>query len=396
MFCSVDQSNVFYSDINSLKKSLLILKEQQIFLKNIVLTGGEPLLHPNFLNICFLIREIFPDLQISIFTNGLLIKQLNKEELNFLKKINIEFSISLYPDLKIYQQVTEVINFLKKNNFVINELEKSRPIFSKTVCKLNNKNKNNYLIQEEKFKECGGADDINHNNNIFLYDNKILNCSTIIGFLNCGITEIPQHDYVLVNKKITNESIWLLKKQPNFLCSYCEGGDKILWHKQFDLKINNNLDVKNIFLFYYDIYKILQDDSNVYKILTNTQFNFGRKTINDINQWDVLNTRLIGQKDIGFIFQNKDNITIERIQKFKIKLLNKKNINNYNIYIICINLSIEQETILYDNLKNMYLDTNNLNTYFIKENNLNKGILYFLQNSYCKITIFKKYKDFII
>lgn len=391
MFCSIDQPNIFYIDINQLQQNLLILKKQQISLKNIILTGGEPLLHQDLIKICKLIRDIFLDLPIEIFTNGLLINRFNNQELQDLNQLQIGFSISLYPDPKFYNQIIKNIDFLKNNKCQINELEKSRPIFNKTTYqKLNIDYQNDLKIQQEKFKNCDNARDLYHHNNIFLYDNKIINCSTIIGFLNCGIAELPKHDYLLITDQISNEQIATLKQQPNFLCSHCEGGDKILWHKQADLNINNKLNIKDIFLYYYDTYKILQDDPYIFQILKNdAQFALSKKTLDDTSQWDILKTRFFGKKDICFIFKKTDTITPASIQLFKNYLLNQA--KDTNFYLLCINLSTQQEEILYNFLKNMYQAQNNLNTYFIKNINLNQGVLYFLEHSYGATTLFKEY-----
>lgn len=58
--------------------------------------GGEPLLHPDFIEICAIAREKLPYSRIRVTTNGLLLQKLSKPDLCILRRFDIEILISKY------------------------------------------------------------------------------------------------------------------------------------------------------------------------------------------------------------------------------------------------------------------------------------------------------------
>ena len=73
----------------SLSNSLNLVKENIPNVKNLILLGGEPTLHPELLDLCKIDREILPDIEISILSNGKNLSQ-GEKQLNYLNhKINI-------------------------------------------------------------------------------------------------------------------------------------------------------------------------------------------------------------------------------------------------------------------------------------------------------------------
>lgn len=58
--------------------------------------GGEPLLHPDFIEICAVAREYLPYSRIRVTTNGLLLNKLSKQDLCILRRFDIEILISKY------------------------------------------------------------------------------------------------------------------------------------------------------------------------------------------------------------------------------------------------------------------------------------------------------------
>src|SRR5574344_1735147 len=106
----------WFADINEYKKLLLrlkfILHDKKLY--NISLMGGEPLLHSGIIQFCKISRDIFPDVNIKLVTNGILLE--DKKEMFFkkLKEYNIEIYVSDYFDGKNFYKM----NLLKekKNN----------------------------------------------------------------------------------------------------------------------------------------------------------------------------------------------------------------------------------------------------------------------------------------
>lgn len=87
--------------LDKIIKDLNLLKDKVgDNLKWLRLLGGEPLLHPN-LNECLIkIRELFPNINITIVTNGILLKTIKKDFYDICKNCNIELAITNYGIIK--------------------------------------------------------------------------------------------------------------------------------------------------------------------------------------------------------------------------------------------------------------------------------------------------------
>jgi len=95
------------ADYNAFVNDLKQLKDFFWGIGKIRLLGGEPLLNSNFLMFVKAAREIFPDSDIRLVSNGLLIPSLNKDDLAELKHCNCIFDISNYPPTqKIIDSIT--------------------------------------------------------------------------------------------------------------------------------------------------------------------------------------------------------------------------------------------------------------------------------------------------
>lgn len=86
-----------FLDLNLFKNNILKLKELFWGVATIHLQGGEPLTNPDFLEYVKITHEIFPDCDIHILTNGLLITSIDMEKLKELKSFNCTLNISQYP-----------------------------------------------------------------------------------------------------------------------------------------------------------------------------------------------------------------------------------------------------------------------------------------------------------
>ena len=67
-------------------------------LKGIILIGGEPMVHPQFLEICEILRKELPQEDISIATNGLTLHKFSDKELkHIIQDYHIDLKMSIYP-----------------------------------------------------------------------------------------------------------------------------------------------------------------------------------------------------------------------------------------------------------------------------------------------------------
>lgn len=58
--------------------------------------GGEPLLNPNFTDYYLLARTLFPNSEIVLVSNGILLKNITDESIDLLNSANIHLCISNY------------------------------------------------------------------------------------------------------------------------------------------------------------------------------------------------------------------------------------------------------------------------------------------------------------
>lgn len=86
-----------FGDFEQYERDIHRLKELYSGVKTIRLMGGEPLLNPKLAEFCTITRKAFPDANIRVVTNGLLIPGIDKEVLQVMRKHYIGFDITQYP-----------------------------------------------------------------------------------------------------------------------------------------------------------------------------------------------------------------------------------------------------------------------------------------------------------
>lgn len=109
--------NPWYINDEDFKNTLLKLKGTHIdncSNYSINLTGGDPLLHPNWLKYALLTREILPECICYVSTNGLLFNSIPDDTLMFCVKNNIRFGITIYPSMKLLPMYLAIKDRLEK------------------------------------------------------------------------------------------------------------------------------------------------------------------------------------------------------------------------------------------------------------------------------------------
>src|SRR5574344_1878229 len=92
--------NVFFKDIKRLKELI-----PHIF--KIRIMGGEPFLNPELKKYVRAIKEVYPYTDLRIVTNGLLLKNIDDEILDFIKNNDVMLDISVYPPL--HKTIDEIV-----------------------------------------------------------------------------------------------------------------------------------------------------------------------------------------------------------------------------------------------------------------------------------------------
>lgn len=95
-FSNLAKEKKFY-EIEEFRKDMSRLGELFSGINKIRLMGGEPLLNPKLCEYAEFTREIFPDSDIRIVTNGLLLDRLTDEQLTRIRAADCRFDISNYP-----------------------------------------------------------------------------------------------------------------------------------------------------------------------------------------------------------------------------------------------------------------------------------------------------------
>lgn len=185
------------------------------------LLGGEPLLVPTLGQYIRKARELFPEADIEIVTNGLLIPKLNVELLEEIKACKISMVITPYkPTLQIREKIRQILNLHEIWwNFDGNLVTEFSRQFT-----LNN-NHNGY----EASKKCISS------GCLFLRNGKIYKCP-IAGLANdfarfYHIDPVPETGIDIYDgPQIVYEKIKDCAKNPTAVCNFCsEEIERISW-----------------------------------------------------------------------------------------------------------------------------------------------------------------------
>lgn len=102
-------SSPVYLDLDQYKKDLLrIHKLFGINVRLINLMGGEPLLHSRLTDFFFITRKIFPDTNISLITNGLLLPNMSNSFWEAIEENDIQIEVTRYPIKFDYSFISEL------------------------------------------------------------------------------------------------------------------------------------------------------------------------------------------------------------------------------------------------------------------------------------------------
>lgn len=176
--------------------------------KNIRLLGGEPLLHPKIIDFCKIARELFPNSNVGIVTNGLLLNEMSNEFFNSLIKYDIKINITKYPidiqwdkilskfkklnvKYEFYQGTGEEEKIMYKQTLDLNGQQPIRANFLN--CRLE-ENDDDYCFYFEKGKlyNCWKPAYIRHFNKYFNKDLKVSKQDYVDIYENKSIEEMLQ------------------------------------------------------------------------------------------------------------------------------------------------------------------------------------------------------------
>lgn len=334
-----------YMSLEELEICAKILSKKLPMIKSITLMGGEPLLHPNFDEVCKIIRQFFPTQDVVCFTNGLKLSEIKEKYNILLKTLDIGFMISTYPNNFDYEKLlNDCKNEGLRCNVCTSEIVFRMPIINiegtedKTQYYTCGKTQPPvFTIKDYKIYKCpfvccvGNITNINKNINIPETEKDFLNIFTF------DFNDLKNFCYT-----------------PNDRCAYCKENaddDHWLWHK-WDNNVNNYFySLKEYYLYDYETYeKITNDKAVVDQILLNPFY----KNIFD----DILGEKYSLHMRKKFLYGKIDIIipyyivTEEQIIKLKENLEKQTFIDNCNLIFISDNSP--QEELVYDTFNSSF------------------------------------------
>ncbi len=202
----------YFFSIDDYEKDFIRLREMFSGIKYLKIFGGEPLLHPRWLDFVRLSRKYFPDAKLVVHSNGILIPNLTPNELRVMHRLNVGFVITLYP-------VTGMIK-----DIIQTKLEKSDVSYW-------------FTDPVYKFIKAIRIDGGYNKDEIFRYCHKCINL--IDGKLSCGTGEIitelekkfdvkicddnykKERSINIYTTQLNGDEINQLLNISSTLCSYC-------------------------------------------------------------------------------------------------------------------------------------------------------------------------------
>lgn len=206
-----------FKSIEEFEKEVKRLSEFGVGIFRIL--GGEPLLHPQVIDFCLLARKYFPNSNVVLVTNGILIGQLTNEQIEILNDNRIFLDISCY-GLKLNE---EKINKFKLKYYSSNtskmmynislDLEGQQdPYISFVNCDLVQGGW--YFLKENRIYQCCIMANINFFNQYFGKD------------VPCKIDDISIDIF-----EHTEQEIMEFLTHPHQICRYC---NTIKRHHSYD------------------------------------------------------------------------------------------------------------------------------------------------------------------
>lgn len=202
---------------------------EAVFTSEVRLSGGEPLLHPEIVNVTKAIRDLNFTRKITLITNGILLHKLNDSLLECIDQV----WISRYPGIKYTWNERDLRRRLKA--FGVRLWIRDVSSFSTTF--LNQRNDNGKIVRQI-FRRCRIVHDWKCN---FIYEGRLFKC-TVAPFIADRLRPLgidlhnKEHDSVsLLDNPNLRQNIesYLADRTPLTACEFCIGTvGKSMKHRQ--------------------------------------------------------------------------------------------------------------------------------------------------------------------
>lgn len=371
--------NPYFITIQELQNTLILMKQKLPSLNKIMLSGGDPFMHPLFLQICSEIRKIFPDIELCAYTNGLLLNKISNQDIVYLTQdLQLNIVSSLYPSIKNLEEYKKQDNRFKQLGTEL-YYQFSHIYFNKQNYRYHNLKIPKEKIQQHFDLNCKTL--TKYNNLITIYRNKILTCCGEVGYLNNGLADTS--DLLDLNTLQSEEQIIDFCKQPHNICKDCvansyKSGYHVLWQKKNILTEKYQIDsVQSIFLKNYIDYKKLFLDNQEHLICIKDNFFYNKLSDEEKEIIDIKYKN--GLADIFIPYDNS--LDKDTMLKLYNKLLKIPNVEKYNFYLVGIKTSSRINRSMFKLFCSSKFNSKIKSTFLLGQN-LIKGYEEFLRYSY--------------
>lgn len=200
----------WFANINEYKNDMEELSSK-VVVDELILFGGEPLLHPNISEFLVESRKILPNTKISVLTNGLLVLERISELKDVFVQNDILLDVTCYPiDVK-YQFMLKLLKAFGVKYRVYNDLEPIKTLRKHTLSHERKENNWDCLMIRSK--------------SVQLKDGKLYICplQAYIDIFNKFFNEdfAVDDECILDLYKATDEEIVNMYFRKNSFCEYC-------------------------------------------------------------------------------------------------------------------------------------------------------------------------------
>lgn len=200
----------WFANINEYKNDMEELSSK-VVVDELILFGGEPLLHPNISEFLIESRKMLPNTKISVLTNGLLVLERISELKDVFVQNDVWLDITCYPiDVK-YQFMLKLLKAFRVKYRIYNDLEPIKTLRKHTLSHEKKENKWDCLMIRSK--------------SVQLKDGKLYICplQAYIDIFNKFFNEdfAVDDECILDLYKATDEEIVNMYFRKNSFCEYC-------------------------------------------------------------------------------------------------------------------------------------------------------------------------------
>lgn len=196
-------------DVEEFTNNMELLSEKVDSIGCFSFLGGEPLLNRNLDKMIYITKQFYPETQIIVLTNGILIRNISGELKRAIQETNTLVRMTLYPPLK--DQIDDIVQFMRRENIRF-ELSK---VVDEFWTQININGDSNPI---KMLNRCVNSD-------CFIVKRGKLGKCPIT--MNCGVfnsyfgTAIPRDVLDLEDKSITVDDINKYLYDPIRTCAYC-------------------------------------------------------------------------------------------------------------------------------------------------------------------------------